>query len=79
MEADHALVADGRGFDVAALTERDDVATAAAYREIDVRRGTILEVDNVSLRVRVQDYMIDWPAGKMFADPTRSYPFVLGK
>ena len=28
---------------------------------------------------RVQDYMIDWPTGKMFSDPSRSYPFVLGE
>lgn len=28
---------------------------------------------------RTQDYMIDWPSGKMYSDPTRSYPFVLGK
>lgn len=28
---------------------------------------------------RCQDYQIDWPVGRMFADPTRSCPFVLGK
>ena len=28
---------------------------------------------------RCQDYMVDWPVGRMFADPTRSCPFVLGK
>jgi len=32
-------------------------------------------LNNVSMLGRVQDYMIDWPAGKMFSDPTRSYPF----
>jgi len=28
---------------------------------------------------RSQDYMIDWPSGKMYSDPTRSYPFAIGK
>jgi hypothetical protein len=28
---------------------------------------------------RCQDYQIDWPVGRMYADPTRSCPFVLGK
>jgi len=28
---------------------------------------------------RCQDYQIDWPVGRMFADPTRSCTFVLGQ
>ena len=39
-----------------------------------VRISTSL--NNVSMLGRTQDYMIDWPAGKMFSDPTRSFPFV---
>ncbi len=34
-----------------------------------------VSLNNISLRGRCQDYMIDWPAGRMYADPTRSYPF----
>ncbi|MBI4023544.1 MAG: right-handed parallel beta-helix repeat-containing protein [Verrucomicrobia bacterium] len=35
-------------------------------------------LNNISAWGRVQDYMVDWPVGKMFSDPTRSYPFALG-
>ncbi len=38
-----------------------------------------VSLNNISLRGRCQDYMIDWPAGRMYADPTRSYPFTMGK
>ncbi|MEI6520701.1 MAG: NosD domain-containing protein [bacterium] len=38
-----------------------------------------VSLNNISLRGRSQDYMIDWPAGRMYADPTRSYPFMMGK
>jgi hypothetical protein len=37
-----------------------------------------ISLNNISLRGRSQDYMIDWPAGRMYADPTRSYPFKMG-
>jgi hypothetical protein len=38
-----------------------------------------VSLNNISLRGRCQDYMIDWPAGRMYADPTRSYLFTMGK
>jgi hypothetical protein len=45
--------------------------------------GEVLRVavalNGVSAFGRCQDYQIDWPVGRMFADPTRSCPFVLGK
>jgi hypothetical protein len=36
-------------------------------------------LNNVSAWGRAQDYQVDWPVGKMFSDPTRSYPMSLGK
>jgi hypothetical protein len=36
-------------------------------------------LNGVSAFGRCQDYQIDWPVGRMFADPTRSCPFALGK
>ncbi len=36
-----------------------------------------VSMDKITSWGRAQDYMIDWPTGKMFSDPTRSYPFAL--
>ncbi|MCY3024026.1 MAG: right-handed parallel beta-helix repeat-containing protein [Planctomycetota bacterium] len=36
-------------------------------------------LDGLSAFGRCQDYQVDWPVGRMFADPTRSCPFVLGR
>ena len=33
---------------------------------------------NISAWGREQDFKVNWPATLMFADPTRSMPFVLG-
>ena len=38
-----------------------------------------VSMDKITSWGRAQDYMIDWPTGKMFSDPTRSYPFVIGQ
>jgi len=38
-----------------------------------------VSLNGLSAFGRCQDYMVDWPVGKMFADPTRSCPFVLGR
>jgi hypothetical protein len=38
-----------------------------------------VSLDNISAWGRAQDYQVDWPVGKMFSDPTRSAPCVLGQ
>jgi hypothetical protein len=47
------------------------------------RPGEVLRVavviGGITAWGREQDYKVNWPAGMMFSDPTRSYPFVLGK
>jgi hypothetical protein len=52
IDAHHALVADGRRFDAAAFIQRDDVATAAAYREAHFRGEAVFAVDDVALLER---------------------------
>ena len=57
-------------------TGTDILPTTGAAGEI-LRIGVAL--NNISAWGRSQDYQVDWPVGKMYSDPTRSYPFKFGE
>jgi hypothetical protein len=54
----------------------ENIRKTALQNPGDIVRVAV-SLDNISAWGRVQDYMIEWPVGRMFADVSRSYPFVL--